>query len=123
MDKKIFFDLDNVSSDLFIQKLESIELDLGISYSINLFIVPYNKEVVDCFSRRFPNRMFDSNLFLIKIIPFTLFQGEDKREKIKSLFFEIFISLSYTDVGFYNAGEVFYNKAFCIEINSDGFLL
>ena len=38
-------------------------------------------------------------------------------------FWMLYFYVSYTDVGSYQDGKEFFKKAFCIEVNSDGFLL
>ncbi len=124
MNKKIFFDLDTVDSELFIGKLRSVKFECDTAYSIDLFIVPFNQEIANDFLRRFPHRKDSSDqLFLIKTIPFILFSNDNRDEKLKSLFLDLFVSVSYTDVGYYCVDGESYNKAFCIEINRGNFAL
>ncbi len=124
MNRKIFFDLHTVDSELFVGKLRSVKFEWNIAYSIDLFIVPVNQEVANNFLRRFPYRKDSSDqLFLIKKIPFILYSNDNRDKKLESLFLDIFVSVSYTDVGYYCVNGESYERAFCIEINRGGFVI
>ena len=117
MNRKIFFDLDTVDSGLFVDKLRSVGLEVETPYYIDIFVVPFDREIAKNFLKRFSRRREGSDeLFLIKTIPFVLYSTENMEEKLKYLFFYIFLSVSYADIGNYCVGGECYNKAFCVEI-------
>ena len=122
MNEKIYFDLDTVDSQSFIEKLLPLKLTKNTSFFVDLFIFPSREQIKLNPARKFSNRneMDSGSLLLIKTIPFVIYDREDRKEKLKSLFLDIFMSASYAGMAKYSVGKEYYNKAFCIEFNKSG---
>jgi hypothetical protein len=131
MNRKIFFDLDPVDPRLFVDKLRSVGLYRETPYYIEIFVVPFDREIAKNFlKKRFSHRRESSDLlFLIKTIPFVLYSTEDMEKKLKSLFIDIVVSVTYADLGYYSVDGYYYvdgecySKAFCVEVNRGGFFI
>jgi len=124
MNRKFLFDLDTVDSKLFVGELRSVEFKRDVAYSIYLSIVPINTGFKNNRLRKSYYRNYTSDeLFLIKTIPFVLFSTEDLDERLKSLFRDIVVSVSYGNLGYYYVDGESYSKAFCVEVNRGGFFI
>jgi hypothetical protein len=124
MNRKFFFDLDTVNSELFVGELRLVGFECDVAYSIDLSIVPFNTGFKNSRSRKSSYRNYNSDeLFLLKTIPFVLFSKDDLEKKLKSLFGDIIVSVSYGDLGYYSVDGEYYSKAFCVEVNRGGFFI
>ena len=121
MNDKIYFDLNSVDSNMFIDKLKHIEFELGVAYCVDVFIIGRSEQ----FYLRGNNLEDDKGCFervvWIKSIPFSLVKLEDRDERLKKLFKNIFVSISYTETGEYlDSSGCYYQNAFFICIYRDG---
>lgn len=117
MNEKIYFDLDTVDSQSFIERLLPLKLTKNTPFYVDLFILPSREQIKLNSARKFPNRnVSDSLLLLIKTIPFVIYDREDIKEKIQSLFLDIFVSASYADIGMYCVGEEYQKDLFCYHL-------
>ena len=123
MNNKFLFDLDNVDSNLFADTLSSFTFARNVIYSVDISIVSNKDDVYNHSVVRFPFKSsYKIDSFVrLKTIPFHLTSKEDVKDKLKSLFIDIFVSVSYTDVGEYCVYGVCYNRAFCVSINKSRF--
>jgi hypothetical protein len=104
MNKKIFFDLCTYDLDVF--KLKDVIFLVGVTYFVDIFIV---------------KKSLSFDFRKVKTIPFTLLKTEDRDEIIQDLYYNIFTSISYCEVGCYSDQDgVYYDKAFYICISKYG---
>jgi hypothetical protein len=104
MNKKIFFDLCTYDLDVF--KSKDVIFLVGVTYFVDIFIV---------------KKSLSFDFRKVKTIPFTLLKTEDRDEIIQDLYYNIFTSISYCEVGCYSDQDgVYYDKAFYICISKYG---
>jgi hypothetical protein len=117
MNKKIFFDLNSVDYNMFIEKLKYIEFELGVTYCVNVFIVDrgYTEEYYLKGNNLEDDEGDFNRVIWIKSILFSLVKLEDRDERLKKLFEDIYLSVSYTETDEYlDSSGYYYKNAFFI---------
>jgi hypothetical protein len=117
MNEKIFFDLNSVDSNLFIDRLKSIDFEVGVTYCVNVFIIDrdYTEEYYLKGNSLEDDEGDFNRVIWIKSVLFSLVKLEDRDERLKKLFSDIYLSVSYTETDEYlDSSGCYYKNAFFI---------